>query len=80
MRFAKQLGISLSHRSATRIQILSCNNDNKTESFEILEEFPFSSETRRMGMIIKHAATGKLMLLAKGAADEMKNIIVDDSR
>jgi len=37
------------------------------EKFEILENFPFSSESKRMGIIVRYWETRKLILYVKGA-------------
>jgi len=38
-----------------------------TEKFDILQNFAFSSESKRMGIIIRHQETGKLVFYVKGA-------------
>ena len=37
------------------------------EKYEILANFPFSSETKRMGIIVRHVSTDRLILYLKGA-------------
>jgi phospholipid-translocating ATPase len=37
------------------------------EKFEILENFPFTSESKRMGIIVRHWETRKLIFYVKGA-------------
>lgn len=37
------------------------------EEFEILDNFPFSSETKRMGIIVKSKLSKKIIFYVKGA-------------
>ena len=37
------------------------------EEYEILANFPFSSETKRMGIILKHQESKKIVFYLKGA-------------
>jgi phospholipid-translocating ATPase len=37
------------------------------ESYEILENFPFSSDTKRMGIILRHIETDTYIFYLKGA-------------
>lgn len=43
------------------------NSNNQEEDYEILANFPFSSETKRMGIIVKHLTTNRIVLYLKGA-------------
>jgi len=43
------------------------NPNNVEEKYEILANFPFSSETKRMGIIVKHLETERIILYLKGA-------------
>lgn len=43
------------------------NPDGDTEEYDILQNFPFSSESKRMGIIIKHRQSGKIVFYVKGA-------------
>jgi len=44
-------------------------------AFDILHTFPFSSETKRMGIIVSVVATGKKFFILKGADNVMKEMI-----
>lgn len=43
------------------------------EEYSILANFPFSSETKRMGIILKHVESGRLLFYLKGAETVMEN-------
>ena len=38
-----------------------------SEQFDILENFPFTSESKRMGIIVRHRETKKIVFYVKGA-------------
>jgi len=43
------------------------------EVYSILACFPFSSETKRMGIIVRHIESGRIIFFLKGAETVMKN-------
>ena len=43
------------------------NPTGAIEEYDILQCFPFSSDTKRMGIIMKHRQSGKIMFYVKGA-------------
>jgi phospholipid-translocating ATPase len=43
------------------------------EKYQILANFPFSSDTKRMGIVLKHEASGRILFYLKGAEVVMKN-------
>lgn len=52
-------------REKNEIRIL--NPQDTEENYQILANFPFSSETKRMGIIVKHEGTDRIILYLKGA-------------
>lgn len=50
VRFAEDVGYKLLSRDQSSIKI---EVDGKVQVYEVLNNFPFSSETKRMGIIIK---------------------------
>lgn len=65
MKFAEEMGIKLLRRTEQYIQIQ--NPSTAYEEYDILQNFPFSSDTKRMGIIMRHRISGKLMFYVKGA-------------
>ena len=49
------------------------NPAGKVEEYEILANFPFSSETKRMGIVVKNKETNYITLFVKGAEEVMTN-------
>jgi len=48
------------------------NTAGVKENYDVLANFPFSSETKRMGIVLKHQETGKIIFYLKGAETVMK--------
>lgn len=65
VKFAEQMGMILVDRQDDYIKLLNPLGQN--EDYDILQCFPFSSETKRMGIIIKHLQSNKIMFYVKGA-------------
>ena len=49
------------------------NSANKIEEYEILANFPFTSETKRMGILVKHIETQRIIFYLKGADAVMQH-------
>ena len=69
--FAESLNFKLKNRDEYRIVIT--NSMNKDEEYDILACFPFSSETKRMGILVKHLESNKIIFYLKGADVIMAN-------
>lgn len=65
MKFAESVGFFLKERSMNRI-VLKVPGGYE-HSFDILAEFPFTSEAKRMGVIIQDRQLGVITLYVKGA-------------
>ena len=84
VKFAETLDMRLYERDQTRIVIKNSAGD--MESYEVLANFPFSSDTKRMGIIMKHEKTGRMIFYLKGAETVMKEkvrpnqrVVIDES-
>jgi phospholipid-translocating ATPase len=71
VKFGESLGYKLIHRTSTEISIT--NPTGATETYEILENFPFTSDRKRMGIIVKDKLTSTIFFLLKGADIIMKD-------
>lgn len=65
VKFAETMGYTLDARTHSTIVITTPNKI--TESYEILDNFPFNSETKRMGIILKNEVTKEIYFFLKGA-------------
>ena len=71
VKFAETLNMKLFYRTDKLIKIK--NTTGTIEEFEILANFPFSSETKRMGIILKSKKYGHIIFYLKGAENVMRN-------
>ena len=65
VKFAEEMGMKLDRRDEIYLQLT--NPCGEIEEYDILQNFPFSSDTKRMGIIMRHRQSGKLMFYVKGA-------------
>ena len=65
MKFVESLAIVLESRTPKKITLRLPNND--LQDYEILNIFPFTSETKRMGIVVKSVLTGEIYFFLKGA-------------
>lgn len=73
---ATKLGIKLIGRTDKEIKILNANDVEET--YEILSIFPFSSETKRMGIILKSIMHKHIIFYLKGAENVMEKFVKED--
>lgn len=71
VNFAETLGFRIESRRTNQITISSPSG--KLENYEILENFPFSSERMRMGILLKKIETNELLFFLKGADVAIQN-------
>ena len=65
--------MKLIERDQNLIQI--ANTTGTHENYEVLANFPFSSETKRMGIVLKNKETKKIIFYLKGAETVMKGCV-----
>lgn len=73
VQWTESVGVRLAQRDLNSIQLQLSNG--QTKSFQILHLFPFTSETKRMGIIVKDETTDEISLLMKGADTVMANMV-----
>eukprot|EP01083_Nonionella_stella_P024971 68771_1 len=73
VKFTEECGVTLISRDDKKIELRIEMDDNEYEYFvyEILQIFPFTSESRRMGIIVR--SEDQIILFAKGAESVMKS-------
>ncbi|GAA6008383.1 hypothetical protein JCM11491_004456 [Sporobolomyces phaffii] len=74
VRFTESVGLTLSARDRTSMSLRT--TAGQTLSFDILEVFPFTSESKRMGIVIRDKQTGEITFYQKGADVVMARIVV----
>ncbi|EDK31407.1 phospholipid-translocating P-type ATPase, flippase family protein (macronuclear) [Tetrahymena thermophila SB210] len=65
VKIAEDMGITLESRSQEQLVLKNANN--QIETYNILANFPFSSHSKRMGILVKHVETGRYIFYLKGA-------------
>ena len=73
VKFADSLNMVLSHRTDKTIKVKDPTGN--LEEFDILANFPFSSDTKRMGIILKNKKYGHIIYYLKGAENVMINFV-----
>lgn len=74
VKFCELVGLKLYKRDRHSITLLHVYT-NKFLEFEILYNFPFSSETKRMGIIVKDKNREDIWFMQKGADTVMSSIV-----
>lgn len=67
------VGLTLTFRDRTKMTLSTSNGGSLT--FDILDVFPFTSESKRMGIIVRDTQTGEISFLQKGADVVMARIV-----
>ena len=73
VKFAEKLNMRLIYRTDKEIKIK--NISGKIEEYDILANFPFSSDTKRMGIILQNKKYGHIIFYLKGAENVMMNFV-----
>ena len=73
VRWTASVGLALSHRDLSRMTLEF--QSGQTFDFDILQVFPFTSETKRMGIIVRDLQTQEIVFYMKGADSVMAKIV-----
>jgi len=73
VEWAGWAGLKLSNRTLTHITLTG--PEGTTLGYEILQTFPFTSETKRMGIILRDQSNGEIVFYMKGADTVMSPIV-----
>lgn len=75
--FAEQLGFEMQKRTKDAITIAT--PAGKVEEFSVLDTFPFTSATKRMGILLRAVGSGKIHFFLKGADEVVVPRLAGDS-
>lgn len=64
MQWTESVGLTLVFRDITQMKLKTPHGNTLT--YTILETFPFTSERKRMGIIVREESTGQITFLMKG--------------
>ena len=73
VKWTECVGLTLVHRDLTTLCLRAPTG--ALLKYTILQVFPFTSETKRMGIIVKEETTGEITLYMKGADTVMSTIV-----
>ena len=77
VKFTEQVGLQLLKRDRHSITLLHTGSGQLLE-YEILYNFPFNSDTKRMGIIVRDKKTDETWFMEKGA-DTVMSVIVNQN-
>lgn len=78
VKYADIHGVELTYRTENSLWLKL--RKGYIEKYVVLKIFPFSSTTKRMGIIVQHPGTGNIYFYLKGAEDVMKDKIDSNSK
>ncbi|CAG5956433.1 unnamed protein product [Menidia menidia] len=73
VRWTESVGLTLVNRDLASLQLRTPSG--QILSFHILQIFPFTSESKRMGIIVREESTGEITFYMKGADVAMATIV-----
>lgn len=73
VKFADDVGLRLETRTQNSLTLTTPRG--ATESYDILHNFPFTSDTKRMGIVVRNTETGDISFYLKGAESVMKSFV-----
>jgi phospholipid-translocating ATPase len=73
VKFTESVGLTLISRDRTFITLRTPTG--VSETYQVLDIFPFTSESKRMGILIREADTGAITFIQKGADVVMSKIV-----
>ena len=76
VKFASSLGMQLKYRDDEYMNLLNCNGFE--EKYKIIAIFPFSSETKRMGIVLHNLESDEKIFYCKGAENVISNLVKSD--
>jgi phospholipid-translocating ATPase len=73
VKWTESVGLTLVFRDRTRMELQTPTGARLT--YDILDIFPFTSESKRMGIVVRDAHSGEVLFLQKGADVVMARIV-----
>lgn len=73
VKWTEEMGLALVKRDLHSMQLKTPND--KILNYTILQIFPFTSETKRMGIIVRENSSNEIMFYLKGADVVMSSIV-----
>lgn len=77
VKYTQSIGLSLIKRDRTSLTLLH-SSTGRIYEFDILQVFPFNSDTKRMGIVVYDKSKDEYWFLEKGADTVMSKIVVQN--
>ena len=74
VKWTESVGLTLAFRDRTRIELQTPSGTRIV--FDVLDIFPFTSESKRMGIVVRDTYSGEVIFLQKGADVVMTKIVL----
>lgn len=79
VKWTESVGLTLTFRDRTSIRLTTPSSSSSSTpsiiTFDVLDIFPFTSESKRMGIVVRDTQTRELVFLQKGADVVMSPIV-----
>ncbi|WVQ93981.1 hypothetical protein IAU59_001059 [Kwoniella sp. CBS 9459] len=73
VQWTESVGLRLTHRDRTSMVV--CSNAGQEYTFDILAVFPFTSESKRMGIVVRDRSADTITFVQKGADTIMSKLV-----
>lgn len=73
VKWTEEIGLALANRDLNSMQLKTLNG--QILNYTILQIFPFTSETKRMGIIVREESSSEIVFYLKGADVVMSGIV-----
>lgn len=73
VKWTESVGLTLTSRDRTHIELQTPSGARI--SYDVLDIFPFTSESKRMGIVVRDTQSGEILFLQKGADVVMTKIV-----
>jgi phospholipid-translocating ATPase len=73
VKIAEELNLTLVHRTDKEMKVRNAND--VIEEYDVLANFPFTSDTKRMGILLRNKKHGHILFYLKGAESIMEQFV-----
>ena len=78
VKYSNSIAMELIERDRTFVQLK--NTKGVFENYDIIANFPFSSQSKKMSVLVKQRETGKIIYYVKGAEVVMEGLMKSTQR
>ena len=78
VKYSNSINMELIERDRTYVQLQNCKG--VYENYEIIANFPFSSQSKKMSVLVRQKETGRIIYYVKGAEVVMEGLMKSTQR